>query len=401
MRSTSTVTIHLPSIDRNVAAIRDLVGPSCGVCAVVKADGYGLGAGRVAQQLAASGVSMLAVYSLAQAESIADAGVTLPMLVLMPVREVELGGAAHRLLITGRLHLTVHSLSHAQGLAAMAERLGGGPVPVHLEVDTGMSRGGSLPEDAARALAFIAGEGRLRLTGLFTHFSDSRLDPELTAAQLNGLDALLSRCAESIPSDVVIHAANSHALARGARFHRTMVRVGLAWTGLADPGVEGVVSWTSSIVHVKEIPTGTPVGYGSKWRAARPTRVAVIPVGYFDGYPLGGADSESRFVSIGSRDAMVIGAVNMDQIVVDITGIEPSLSSDDGFIGRTVELYGGDRAKGNFIPRLAEAVGAHAYELLCRIHPRIPRQFVAAPTVAPRIEAMPPVAGSLQGAIAS
>ena len=417
MRSTSTVTIHLPSIAHNMSVIRDLVGPQCGVCAVVKADGYGLGAPRVAQQLAASGASMLAVYSVAQAEAIAEAGVALPMLVLMPVRSIEPGGAAHRLIITGRLHFTAHSLAHARDLAELAESVGGGALPIHVEVDTGMSRGGMHADEAARTIASIADDRRLRLAGVFTHFSESRLDPAGTAAQLAEFETLLVRCADSIPSDAAIHASNSHAVMLGGPFHKSMVRVGIAWTGLAETeeypsfgaSLEGVLSWTSSIVHTKEIRVGAPVGYGSRWRADAQTRVAVVPVGYFDGYPMGGASGRDRFVSVEwetpagvqSRDAMVLGAVNMDQIVIDITSIPPSLSHAEGFVGMRVEVYGRDRARPNFLPRVAEAVGAHAYELLCRIHPRIPRQIVAMPTLAGCDEVARSAPIAVAGAIAS
>ncbi|MSR29008.1 MAG: alanine racemase [Phycisphaerales bacterium] len=392
MRSTSSLTVNLSAITRNIAALRDTISPGCALCAVVKADGYGLGAARIAQQLAESGVSMLAVYTLGQAEAIAAADITLPMLVLMPIREIESGGPIHRLFLTGRLHLTVHGVSHAQDLCELSERLGGGPLPVHLEVDTGMSRGGARPDEAARTLALIGDDRRLRLAGVFTHFSNSVADGSRTHDQMDEFEQLLERCGEGIPGDAIIHAANSHALTRGKRFHRTMVRVGLAWTGLAQPEdapefaarLEPILTWESSIVHVKSVPEAVPVGYGSLFRTHRPTRLGTIPVGYFDGYPLGGASSDGRFVRIvadtpcGERswDAPVVGAINMDQIVVDLTSCEPSIGYPDGFIGMRAELYGSDRARSNFIPKLAAAVGAHPYELLCRLHPRIPRQFV-------------------------
>lgn len=392
MQSTSSITLNLASVSRNIAALREHLAPECGLCVVVKADAYGIGAGAIVQQLARGGVSMLAVYSAAQAEAIAAVDDSLPLLVLMPVREIEAGGVLHRLLLKGRLHLAVHGVSHAHDLAKLAETLGGAALPVHVEVDTGMSRGGSLSEEAARTIAMIADDRKLRIAGVFTHFSDSALDVVQTHAQMDAFEALLAGCAGSIPADALIHAANSHALPRGARFHKAMVRVGLAWTGLADlagdsepgPQLESVVTWESTIVHTKEIPAGSGVGYGSRWRASRPTRVGIVPVGYFDGYPMGCVESGGRFVRIivdapmGERsfDAPVLGAVNMDQIIVDLTDCSGSLAYTDGFIGMRVEVYGADRRRPNYLPTLARAAGTHPYELLCRLHPMIPRIVV-------------------------
>jgi alanine racemase len=102
----------------------------------------------------------------------------------MPVREIELGGEIHRLSLAGRLHLVVHGESHAREIAAISVQLGGGPIPVHLEIDTGMSRGGVIANEAGRTLALIADERRLRLVEIFTHFSDSRVDDVQTHTQM-------------------------------------------------------------------------------------------------------------------------------------------------------------------------------------------------------------------------
>ncbi len=392
MRSTSVVNIDLSALDRNVRAIRELISPQCEVCGVVKADAYGLGAGRIARQLAESGVAMLAVYNLAQAEAISAAGVTTPQLVLMPVREIELGGAIHRLLLAGRLHLVVHGLSHAIDVAQLAEQLGGGAIPVHVEIDTGMSRGGSVESDAARTLAHIADDRRLRLAGVFTHFSASGECEATTHAQMDAFERILESQSANISSEVLIHAANSHALLRHPRFHRQMVRAGLAWTGLAElPNIahqeqgqlESIVSWESSIVHVKEVQCDTAVGYGSLFKTKRASRLGIVPVGYFDGYPVTTQGTE-RWIRLiaetqdGSRafDAPVVGAVNMDQIIVDLSDVPASIAYGDGYIGMTAEVYGRDRAARNYLPRIARACATHSYELLCRLNPRIPRNYV-------------------------
>ena len=388
MRDHSTLYVDLDAIGRNLRRIRSLAGDDCRVCAVVKADAYGLGARPIAKTLVDAGADMLAVYSAGQAEELVDAGIRAPMIILMPVRGIEPGGAVHRLVLAGRAHFVVHGPSHARDLAAVADWIGC-PLQVQVEVDTGMGRGGSLPEEAALALSFIAADRRLRLTGIFTHFSDSARDPHRTQSQMDSFDAFCRAHAPLMPEDVLVHAANSHAAMRERRYRRTMVRPGLAWTGFIDgmaggESLEGVARWVSEIVHVKRVPAGFPVGYGSRWIADRATRLAIVPTGYADGYPLAVADPSRRLVRVRARGGVeswhvpVVGTVSMDQIVVDISEIPSQHAHGDSGIGLEVELFGSDRAAANWLPRVAEGSGAHAYELLCRVGPSVPRVHVGA-----------------------
>jgi alanine racemase len=396
MRAGSSLFIDLSALDRNTRALRRAIGPGCCLCAVVKADAYGLGAARIARQLEESGAGMLAVYSLSQAEAIAQSGGMLPQLVLMPERDLEIGSEAHRMLLAGRLALTVHGLSHAGELADLAERLGGVTIPVHLELDTGMSRGGVAVEDAARALASISEARHLQLAGVFTHFSDSSGDAAMSLQQDAQLDRFLRDHAAEIPAGTLVHASNSHAMLSDARLHHGMVRVGLAWTGLAQPRagdgcpvpLEPIVRWESQIVLTKEIDAGVAVGYGSRWTATRRTRLGLVPVGYFDGYPMS-PDGRTRSVRVLAetaagpivRTAAVLGSVNMDQIVIDLTDVPAVLAYGNGFIGMRVEVYGSDPSAANFLPAVAEASGTHPYDLLCRISPRVPRVHVGGSAV--------------------
>lgn len=396
MRANSSLFIDLAALDRNTRALRRAIGPGCCLCAVVKADAYGLGAARIARQLEESGAGMLAVYSISQAETIAQAGVTLPQLVLMPERDLEVGSDAHRMLLAGRLALTVHGSSHAREVAELAERLGGVTIPVHLEIDTGMSRGGAAAEDAARALACISDARHLRLAGVFTHFTDSAGDHALSMRQDARFEQFLRDHAAELRTDTLVHASNSHALLSDARLHHGMVRVGLAWTGLAQSRasdgcpipLEPIVRWESQVVLTKEIEAGVAVGYGSRWTAPRRTRLGLVPVGYFDGYPMS-PDGRTRSVRVLAetpagpivRSVAVLGAVNMDQIVIDLTEVPAVIAYGSGFIGMRVEVYGSDPAEANFLPAVAEASGTHPYDLLCRISPRIPRVHVGGSAV--------------------
>ncbi len=451
MHEPSCVEVNLTAIDHNMAAIRRLVGPECKLCPIVKADAYGLGASRVARRLLAAGADLLAVYSLPQAAELAmglatgsgagagagsGAGVGSEsaaaggpaILVLMPVADIRPGDEASRLLVSGRLHLTVHDLGQLELLVSLADHYRT-RIPVHLEVDSGLSRGGARPDEAGRLLERISGDPRfsrhVSLRGVFTHFANSRVDREATDGQLACFDALLSRYAHTLAPDTDIHVASTYALFRHRRYHRSMVRFGLAWAGygleeldggemeLPDDLLRPCVRWRSRVVQVKRIPAGTAVGYGSRWTASRPSTIGLVPVGYADGFPVfrpqdadgsGGQQKIAvlREVTRGGRTeivrdfAPVIGAVNMDQITVDLTDLD-CLTQRDGGVGMTVEIVSPDAGAPNHLPRLAGRSGMIPHEMLCRIHPKIPRLYVVDGEIAEEPTAAP-VAPGVRGA---
>jgi alanine racemase len=145
-----------------------------------------------------------------------------------------------------------------------------------------------------------------------------------------------------------------------------------------------VARWVSEIVHVKRVPAGFPVGYGSRWIAERATRLGIVPVGYADGYPVAAGEASGRRVRVFARggaehwEAPVVGTVSMDQLVIDISDVPSQHAHGESAVGLDVEIYGNDRTAANWMPRVAERVGAHAYELLCRVGPSVPRVHVGA-----------------------
>lgn len=396
MADTSVIEINLSAVDHNLAVMREMVGDGCLLCPVVKADAYGLGAARLAKRMAGSGADMFAVFSPEQAAALSAAVVGKPVLVLMPVRDFSRGDDLYRMLVSGSLHLTVHDLRHLEQLQKLAEKFAA-VLPVHLEVDTGMSRGGCAPQEAALVLRRIAGSRWVRLAGVFTHFSDSRSDPERTREQMDAFDGMLAREAAHVPNECIVHVASSYAALRHRRFHRSMVRFGLAWTGLALDGIESgevlweseqlrpIVSWRSHVSQVRVLPSGARVGYGSLWVAERETRIGLIPVGYSDGFPIARSVRDPRAVRVRAVGlhapiegwAPVIGAVNMDQIAVDLTEVERLAELPDGGVGVEVELVSTDRDAPNHLARVAAAAGLIPYEFLCRLNPRIRRHYVS------------------------
>lgn len=395
MQDTSTIDIDLTAIDHNMAVLRRTVGGGCGLCPIVKADAYGLGVARVARRLVAAGADMLAVYSLRQAvETAAAVNGSLPVLVLMPVFDIAREDELVRLVLAGQLHLVVHDEIQAARLSECAVSLGA-TLPVHLELDVGMSRGGAAPEEAARVLRAIASGDGLALRGIFTHFSHSRSSAVVTEAQLDAFDAFLAAHRRLIPSDAIEHVASTYALARASRYHRSMARFGLAWLGygleelcadaplLASGDLRPAVRWASRVVQVKRISEGAAVGYGARWTAQRPSTIGLVPVGYADGYPTTRAagDSAATHVRVLRPDgtpceAPVVGAVNMDQITVDLTGLGAPRMEE--WLGCEVELISRDRRSRAHLPALAAASGLIVHECLTRLNPRIPRTVSSA-----------------------
>lgn len=401
MRDTSVVQINLSAVEHNAMLLRRLIGSGTGLCPVLKADAYGLGAVRIARRLSGQ-ATMFAVYTPEQATELVRAAVVTPILVLMPVWEIDRTDELYRAFVSGRLHLVVHGTDHLERLIQIAEKFGA-TAPVHLEIDTGMSRGGAAAAEVGALLRTIAAHRRLRLAGVFTHFASAETDLEATDAQLAQFDAILREHHELIPGDCLVHCANTYATLRGSRFHRRMVRLGLAWAGFGLESIEGgeiltegeelrpAVTWSSRIVHVKSIAKGTAVGYNGTWIAPRDSRIALIPVGYADGYPMfcgerndDGATTVGAQVGViletsrGVRRAFapVVGAVNMDQITIDVTDLPASAVG----IGTEVELISPDALAPNHAPKLAAMAETIPHEMLTRLNPRVRRMYLVKPT---------------------
>ncbi|MDH3583557.1 MAG: alanine racemase [Phycisphaerae bacterium] len=390
MSVSSQIEIHLDRLDSNLDQFQRFVGDGCRVCAVVKADAYGLGAVPVARRLATGGVDLFAVYDLAQAAELVEASVPGNLLVLKPVHHFSRGDELYRALSAGRLELTVHTAEQLEDLAESGRQLGL-TIPIHLEIDTGMSRLGMTLEEAAGVLPALAQRRHLKLMGLFTHPSSADSDDAYTENQLAQLDSFVETHAEHLGDDVAIHFAGTYAALRHRRYHKMMVRLGLGLFGYGLPGTSGrrrkvpqiepVTRWVSEIIHVMQVPTGTPVGYGGTFVTRRPSRLGVVPAGYADGYPL--ALSDRAVVRVGEdlQPAPVRGQVNMDQICVDLTEV-----SGAG-VGSPAELIALERDAVNALPALAELAGSSCYEMLCRLGPRVPRCYLRGPRPAASTEA--------------
>lgn len=374
------VDVDLGALEHNLAAMRArLQGSGVLVMAVVKAGGYGHGAVGVSRALEAAGVDWLGVALLEEGAEIRKAGVEAPILVLGTARPAKIALYRHY-----RLTPTISSLPQLalwrDWTAAGSERQ-----PIHLKVDTGMGRLGVGLDEVGEALEAIRRHPQLELAGLLSHFGDADdLASPRNAAQEARFDAVVDLLTPAERERVILHMANSAAALHRPQSRFRLVRLGIALYGL-DPaenpeeesapedGGEGledllpVMSVRARIVQLKEVPAGSPLSYGGRTVTRRRSLIAVVPVGYADGYSwrlTGRAEGLLR----GQR-VPVAGSVTMDMTLFDVT--------DSGAeLGEEIVLLGRDGDEEIRAGELARHAGTISWEILCHLGLRLPRRYV-------------------------
>jgi alanine racemase len=386
----SRLEIDLTAVDHNLRVLRDTCsneeGVSAKICGVVKADAYGLGATQIGHRLELGGVDMLAVYSPDEARRLIEAGVMCPILVLTPVRTVERADPLYWSIVNERLHFAIHDREQIETLAASTERLGV-RLRLHLELNTGMCRAGMVADEATSVAQRIAEHPRLQLAGVYTHFAAAQSDPDQTAYQATQFSEWRRSAERSLPKDCIAHQANTCATFRSQDLHLDMIRPGLALHGfapaefqppeefdLADQAdrLRPVARLVSQIVHLTTIESGQSVGYGATWTAKGKKRIAVVPVGFGDGYALALSNKGKVGFELpdgGRLHAKVVGRLSMDQMTIDVTSIPEDLVG----IGAPVEVISADPEQPNSLPALAKLAKTRTHEMLCRLGPRVKR----------------------------
>lgn len=363
-RAPSVVTVSAAAIAANTASVREHCRSR--VMAVVKADGFGLGAEAVARAALAGGAGELGVATCDEALALRDAGITAPILVWMLHPGAPLGEA-----LTRDITLSCPS-THLLELVAAAAEEAGVRARVELEVETGMHRSGC-PEPEWSALFAAAlsaqGAGQVEVAGVWTHFGVTDDDPAAFAAPLAKLDAAWTAAHRAGLRPQRRHAASSLAAAVSPDARLDLVRVGAALFGIEPVparalGLAPAARWETTVAQVRDVGPGDPVGYGQQYRTARAGRLALLPVGYADGVPR--AAWPGVTVSINGVRHPLVGAVSMDQCVVDV-------GDTDVEVGDRVVLLG-DPAHGE--PSLREwslILGTIPQEVLTGIGPRVAR----------------------------
>ncbi len=362
--------INLDHIAHNVSQFRQQIGPMTQIMAVVKADGYGHGAVKVAEKALQSGASSLAVAFVEEAIDLRMAGIDAPILLLGYTDPAHFPNLVHY-----KLTPTVFGLDTALKLSALAVE-NNIIIPLHLKVDTGMGRIGLLPDEASEVAARTTRLPGLKIEGVFTHLAAAEdSDETYTNEQLLLFERIIETCRERGVAFPLVHAANSAAAINHFSAHYNLVRLGLAMYGcypsseLRNKGINLLTALTfkSRIVLVKKVPAGTAISYGCTFRTDKDSLIATIPVGYADGYSR--LLSNKGSVLIRGCRAPVVGTVCMDHLMVDVSHIPAVRLNDE------VVLYGRQGEKEFTIEEAAEKVGTINYELLCAIGKRVPRYY--------------------------
>jgi alanine racemase len=356
--------VNLAAIERNVARLRRELAPETGLCAVVKADGYGHGAVPAARAALAGGARWLAVAAACEAAALRAAGIDAPILVMGALSPPELDVA-----LAARADVVAWDVDFVR---AIATRGGGG---VHVKLDTGMGRLGTRDaEQATRVAEAAAATEGVVLTGAMTHFAtaDERGDA-FFGVQLERFEAWARPLRETHP-EIVLHAANSAATLRDSASHFDLVRTGIAIYGLDpfgdDPAardLDPALELRSYVAAVKPMAAGDSAGYGRRFVAASPTHVATLPIGYGDGVRRGLTNNAD--VLLGGVRRPLVGTVSMDNVTVEVGSPATAAVGDAAVL---IGAQGGERITAEEVAQRLDTIN---YEVTCGLLARVPRAY--------------------------
>jgi alanine racemase len=370
--------VDLGALNHNAKLLADRAGAAA-LCAVVKGWGYGHGIVPAASAAISGGATWLGVALVNEAVDVRVTGkLDAPVLLLAepPLRQ---------LVDVARLDGVRPTLYSAEAIAAAASAVRevgrDAPLAVHLKVDTGMHRVGAAPEAARHLAEAIIAKEELELEGLWTHLAASE-DPvhdDFTARQLASFEEVRRELADAGIDPPIVHASNSGGLLRHPEARYDLVRCGIAYYGIAPrpgmpeaDGLRPAMAFKARVSFVKRVRAGEPISYGLHHVCPEPTVVATVPVGYYDGVPrrLGLVGGE---VLIGGRRRKILGAVTMDQLMVDC-GDDTSVRVRD-----EVVLIGEQDGETIAAWDWAERLDTIAYEVVCGIATdRVPRRYTPA-----------------------
>jgi len=376
MSSLVWVELDAGAVAHNLDELRRCLGADVALCAVLKANAYGHGVRELAPLV--TGADWLAVNSHDEARELRALRPEPPILILghVPLAEIEQA-------VRAGFRLTVYNRETVDRLATLAAPLP--PARVHVKIETGTGRQGVLADDLPSFLDALLASPRILIEGLSTHYAniEDTMNHDYAAAQLERFRAAAAYLAARGAAAPIAHTAATAALILFPKTHLAMVRAGIGLYGLWPsretylsallekrpvPQLRPVLSWKTRVAQLKILPEGSSVSYGCTYKTTRPTRIAVLPVGYADGYDrrLGNV----AYVLIRGRRAQVVGRVTMNMIMVDATDVSGVVLEDEAV------LIGSSGAESITAETMAGWTGTINYEVVARINPLLPRRVV-------------------------
>lgn len=382
MRTTKAI-IHIGNLKSNVSQIKNLVGKNVLMCVAIKADAYGHGAVPCAKAAVEAGADYLAIATIDEGIELRTAGIKIPLLLLSLCSPEEIPDAV-------RYGLTpfVFDSEYIQLFAGVCKSVGIKDFPVHLAVDTGMGRIGCSPKMAGKYASEIEKTGVLTLAGTGTHFalSDgiSKTAAKYTKRQFEEFKTAIKSIKKAGVNPGICHCSNSAATLNNPEYHMDMVRPGIICYGYyadevsreylksrkIDIDLKPVMTVETSVCAIRPFSEGKSVGYGCTWVTDKDTDIAVLPVGYEDGW-FRRFSTEGICVSINGNSYPLRGRICMDQCMVEL-GKDHKVKRWDKAV-----LFGcpedGALQTADDIARLT---GTIPYEITCGISKRVPRVYV-------------------------
>jgi alanine racemase len=366
------ITISSRAVRANIHAFRKLIGPKVRLWAVVKSNAYGHGLSLFSRLASRHGIDGFCVDSIVEGIRLREDGITKPILVVGYTLPVHFAEAKKR-------DITV-AISTFEGLRAIA-KIGSRAPRFHIKVDTGMHRQGFQFDDIVRVIKTISNDKFLisKIEGIFTHFATAKdiTYPAYTERQFEEFQKMRSLFEQAGFKKLMCHTSATGGTLFNKKYHLDAVRIGIGMYGvwpsqeleteLSDMRLSPVLSWYSLIGEIKNLKRGDYVGYDITERLTRPTRVAVIPVGYWHGFSR--SLSSAGDILVKGKRARVLGRVSMDMISVDVTGILCH-------VGDKVTIIGKDKKEEITVQEFARRAGRSPYEVVTCINPLIARDII-------------------------
>lgn len=372
--------IDLSALVNNAGVLRRAIPQSARLGLLVKANGYGHGLEMAARAAVVGGADLLIVAALDEGLALRGAGVSAPIMVVYPTPPEAVAEA-----VLADLELSVSGLTSTRRLldawARRRESVSGRVLSLHVEVDTGMGRGGVAPESLPELVGLIDRQPAARIVGIWSHLADGS-DPDVSGEQVRRFDAALAELATGRGSVPPRHLVATEGVFAATAPAYDMVRVGLGFYGELGvdfrpaPGRSGLAAALQPAMTVKaravrfeHMPAGASVGYGREWIAERPSLIATLPIGYSDGWTRAYWPGARALVR--GRPVPLVGRVSMDSVCADVTDVDGVTMDDEVvLLGR----QGSERITPNDLARLRRSI---PNEVFCSFGPRLPRLYLA------------------------